>query len=370
MKTICHPIDFPYAYPLSRLGSPESLLFFDIETTGFSGETDCVYLIGCIFYEAEAACWMMSQWFADTPESEAGLLTEFNARLKGCGKLIHFNGDAFDLPFLQKRCLRLGIPFDGFQGESVDIYRRIRPFKTMLGLESLKQKSMEEFFGICREDRYSGGQLIQIYKDYLKAPDPGSFHLLTLHNEEDLKGMCQILPVLNYPDTFRQELRLVSQELKPANQGLKPASQGPILILTYESACTMPLPFKTAGNLPGSQIYGEGFRILCRIPLIEGEMKHFYPNYKDYYYLPYEDTAVHKSVGVYVAKSARQRATAKTCYTKMSGLFLPQIPPLGQPVFQKEYSDKLTCLPYRQELLLDPWMADAYLRQLLGLPAL
>ncbi len=182
--------------------------------------------------------------------------------------------------------------------------------------------------------------------------------------------MCQILPVLNYPDTFRQELRLVSQELKPANQGLKPASQGPILILTYESACTMPLPFKTAGNLPGSQIYGEGFRILCRIPLIEGEMKHFYPNYKDYYYLPYEDTAVHKSVGVYVAKSARQRATAKTCYTKMSGLFLPQSPPLGQPVFQKEYSDKLTCLPYRQELLLDPWMADAYLRQLLGLPAL
>ena len=228
MKTICHPIDFPYAYPLSRLGSPESLLFFDIETTGFSGETDCVYLIGCIFYEAETARWMMSQWFADTPESEAGLLTEFNARLKSCGKLIHFNGDAFDLPFLQKRCLRLGIPFDGFQGESVDIYRRIRPFKTMLGLESLKQKSMEEFFGICREDRYSGGQLIQIYKDYLKAPDPGSFHLLTLHNEEDLKGMCQILPVLNYPDTFRQELRLVSQELKPANQGQKPASQGTI----------------------------------------------------------------------------------------------------------------------------------------------
>ena len=65
MKTICHPIDFPGAYPLSRLGSPESLLFFDIETTGFSAETDRVYLIGCIFYEAKAACWMMSQWFAD-----------------------------------------------------------------------------------------------------------------------------------------------------------------------------------------------------------------------------------------------------------------------------------------------------------------
>ena len=39
MITIKHPIDFPDTYPLDRIGPLKDILFFDIETTGFSGET-------------------------------------------------------------------------------------------------------------------------------------------------------------------------------------------------------------------------------------------------------------------------------------------------------------------------------------------
>ena len=39
MITIKHPIEFPNTYPLDRIGPLKDLLFFDIETTGFSGET-------------------------------------------------------------------------------------------------------------------------------------------------------------------------------------------------------------------------------------------------------------------------------------------------------------------------------------------
>ena len=52
------------------------------------------------------------------------------------------------------------------------------------------------------------------------------------------------------------------------------------------------------------------------ISLAEGELKRFYSNYKDYYYLIYEDTAIHKSVGEYVDRAARRKATAKTCSYK------------------------------------------------------
>ena len=38
----------------------------------------------------------------------------------------------------------------------------------------------------------------------------------------------------------------------------------------------------------------------------------------------YEDCAIHKSVGQYVDRSARKKATAKTCYTRAAGLFVPQ----------------------------------------------
>lgn len=37
MITIKHPTDPPDTYPLERIGPLKDLLFFDIETTGFSG---------------------------------------------------------------------------------------------------------------------------------------------------------------------------------------------------------------------------------------------------------------------------------------------------------------------------------------------
>ena len=60
------------------------------------------------------------------------------------------------------------------------------------------------------------------------------------------------------------------------------------------------------------------------IRVYKGTLKYYYPNYKDYYYLIYEDTAIHKSVGEFVDKDARIKATKETCYTKKDGTFLPQ----------------------------------------------
>lgn len=42
----------------------------------------------------------------------------------------------------------------------------------------------------------------------------------------------------------------------------------------------------------------------------------YYPNYKDYYYLPAEDIAVHKSVGTYVDRRCRRQADALNCFTR------------------------------------------------------
>ena len=84
--------------------------------------------------------------------------------------------------------------------ESVDIYKRIKPWKKHLGLENLKQKTIEGFLSICREDSFDGGQLISVYEDYLKTRDENLLRLLLLHNEEDLKGMPSLLPILFYPD--------------------------------------------------------------------------------------------------------------------------------------------------------------------------
>ena len=64
MKTITKEFTCDCPYNLSRLGDPECLLFFDIETTGLSSKRDMVYLIGCTYLRN--GTWYMKQWFADS----------------------------------------------------------------------------------------------------------------------------------------------------------------------------------------------------------------------------------------------------------------------------------------------------------------
>ena len=74
-----------------------------------------------------------------------------------------------------------------------------------------------------------------------------------------------------------------------------------------------------------------------RVPLYEEEMKYFYSNYKDYYYLPIEDVAIHKSVSSYVDKEHRIPAKASTCYTRKISSFLQEWSILFEPFFKRDY---------------------------------
>ena len=62
---------------------------------------------------------------------------------------------------------------------------------------------MEKLLGIEREDKYSGGELIDVYKTYTASRDPGLLKLLVTHNKEDVLGMAELLPVLSYAGILR-----------------------------------------------------------------------------------------------------------------------------------------------------------------------
>jgi hypothetical protein len=61
-----------------------------------------------------------------------------------------------------------------------------------------------------------------------------------------------------------------------------------------------------------------GEQAKLRIPLTDGTARLYYKDYKNYYYLPQEDMAVHKSVAGFVDKAHRQKATPDNCYTKVT----------------------------------------------------
>ena len=219
MITVEKIITLPDTYPLERLGRLDQLLFFDIETTGFSGDYSRLYLIGCTCFQGGG--WRLVQWFADRPDAEPELLTAFFHFLSSFTTLVHFNGDGFDIPYLLKRCRACGLPYDFSGMTSIDIYKKIRPYRARLSLDSMKQKSIERFLGIHREDRFSGGELIEVYHAYLENREDRLYDLLMLHNREDLEGMPLILPrercreFLFDPARTGELLRLTPPPLQP-----------------------------------------------------------------------------------------------------------------------------------------------------------
>ena len=100
------------------------------------------------------------------------------------------------------------------------------------------------------------------------------------------------------------------------------------------------LPTALSYGANGCYFNGCGIDGKLRVPVYEGELKYFYSNYKEYYYLPKEDTAIHKSVAAFVDHAYRRQATARNCYTRKTSTYLPQWEVLFTPFFKKDYDDK------------------------------
>ena len=318
MKTIDYKFkQLKTEYDLSLIAVPEKTLFLDIETTGLSSKTASIYLIGACYYTENF--WNGIQWFAETPEEEADIITAFFSFASDFSTLIHFNGNQFDLPFILGRCEILNLPYTFNTFEGIDIYKRVALCKHFLQLPNCKQKSIEKFLHLDRDDKYNGGELIQVYKNYVVNPSKDKEDLLLLHNKDDLKGMLEILPILAYGDIFNKPVRATKVQSNYYRDLNGKRQQE--LIIRLKLTSSVPIPISYHAN--DCYVTAEGDHAALRVPVYTEELKYFYNNYKEYYYLPMEDMAMHKSVASFVDKEHRIPATAATCYTRKFSSYLP-----------------------------------------------
>jgi len=201
MKTICKPLELNLNYDIRKIGPPEELLFFDIETTGLSAFDSSIYLIGTI--AMENGTFVFRQWFSESLSDEISILKDFFRYIEPYSTLVTFNGESFDIKYINDTARQYGMHSSLTTKNSFDIYKAVRSVRKQLQLDHCKQKCIEHFLGIDREDVYTGGELIEIYKEYITHPTDRYLKFLLLHNEEDVIGMTEILPVLQYVDVFR-----------------------------------------------------------------------------------------------------------------------------------------------------------------------
>lgn len=296
--------------------SNKNFLIFDIETTGFSREYEIIYMIGCIYNTDKG--YEYCNIFAETPSEEYELISYFFKILKNIDCVVHFNGNRFDIPFLRARASYHAIKDQISHIESIDIYDLLRPFRKSLDLPNLKLDTIQDHLGYKRKDTYTGGDLIQVYKNYVRKPYEPYYELLLLHNREDVEGMINLLSIIDIMNLIDQIMHNQSVEVLEVLQ-----TEKHIKIL-YQMPSKVLIDFKLFSSCNAQIILSaHSDQAKFILPLHEDEKRFFFENYKDYMYIPDEDKVMHKSIASFIPSHKKQKVSKRDCYIAHEGIFMP-----------------------------------------------
>ncbi len=207
--------------------------------------------------------------------------------------------------------------------------------------------------------------MIGVYHDYVKMPSEFAEKSLLLHNADDLQGMLQILPILSYYDLFDGKVK--ARKVQANSYRDINGNRRQELVMTLTLPCTLPVSVSASANY--CYFKGGGTQAQLRVPIYEEEMKYFYTNYRDYYYLPAEDVALHRSVASFVDHEHRVNATAATCYTRKYSSYLPQWDVLIEPFFKRDYKSKELFFELTDEIKKNRQAFTSYANHILSMMA-
>ena len=166
----------------------------------------------------------------------------------------------------------------------------------------MKQPDLEKIVGINNRKYCDGGQCIRLFRSFVKNKEQKTADIVMGHNEEDLLGLGRIFELLAYNRIYDGDYRpiqctLMEQELK----------------ITLELLTPVPANISCGTEEFYMTVNEHEAKLL--VHLREGKLRQYYRNYKDYEYIPGEDTAMPKSITRYMDRSLRVAATPRTCYT-------------------------------------------------------
>lgn len=200
MEVIKHTLDEQFNIPETLINqiSDKKMCFLDIETTGFSRKFNHIILIGLLYVNNSKT--EVIQLFADNEKDEKNLLNEFVKYILGFEVIFTYNGDAFDIPFINSRLSHCNIDYEIDKSLSIDIFKVIRNKKNILGLEKYNLKTIEKLLEISREDTISGKESVELYYEYTKTKNNKIKDIILKHNYEDIYNLPKILKIFDFID--------------------------------------------------------------------------------------------------------------------------------------------------------------------------
>lgn len=326
MKVITKIITDPTTY----LYEPELLapdtFFLSLDTTGLLPEESHITILGAGYFKNQAfhtILWLNETGFEDQDVLEAFLRFVDEMHFQ---TVITYYGRYFAFPFLAQKAESEAFhdSWNQFLNLShIDLYQTAKTFKDALGLRSCRQKALERRFDIKRSSSLSGKDLVSTYQRLVGLNRPGLCeHFSDAMKKEGIKVKDELIfhARENLCVLTRLSTLFVLQDLREGV--IKEAHR--VDAQTFAFRMRGAFAGEIALSMHGMALTLEGAEVTLRVPVYAAEedeeyfYKHPFRHYKDYYYLPMEDRAIHKSLASFVGREYKEKATAATCYEWLS----------------------------------------------------
>ncbi len=317
VETISYEKVKEYDYIRDFFGD-KKVCMFDIETTGLSADYSFTYIIGINIFDGET--WQIIQLFNDDGTSEPEMIRVFQDLIKDYDVLVEFNGDRFDIPYIRKRMGHINRKYsislvDNFDKVvPFDLMKCVKPHKFALGLPNIKQKTIEKYFGINRLDMYNGGQLIDVYLDYLSTNSEKNRKLVLRHNRDDMEGMILLGGILSLEMLTRGRFEVNNISVKDKNG---------VLYLCIDANLERKVLHDIFTSAFGCSLEVKDSSVKLQIPIYVGAMTYYFGNKKNDGFTEREGYFAYTLPG-YIGEAAlyKEKAGSKDGYIMLEDSFL------------------------------------------------
>lgn len=167
-------------YPFYGKNLKKDECILDIETTGLDPKRDKLVVLGLIYFDYKKNKFYIDQYFSKNDYEEIRLLQIYKEKIRE-KKLITYNGEIFDLPFLNIRLMENKL--EPVFPESKDLFKIIKSKRKLIEFESMKLIHIEKIVGIQRNDppRYKVISKLSKKDENRNNPRP-----ILIHNKNDL----------------------------------------------------------------------------------------------------------------------------------------------------------------------------------------
>jgi uncharacterized protein YprB with RNaseH-like and TPR domain len=181
---------------------PSDTLWLDTETTGLAGGTGTyVFLVG--LGSLNATTFTIEQYLLRRLSAEGRFLALIQESLARVRHVVTFNGQRFDLPLLEARCILTRLRPIAIDLHTDLIHPARRLWHRVLGTHRLSTLEAE-ILGAPRGGDIPGWMIPQVYVQYLRSADRTALEPILSHNRSDLLALlglhAHVARVLRDPD--------------------------------------------------------------------------------------------------------------------------------------------------------------------------